>query len=673
MKKPRRSTRSARPPRSGPDGFEPGSTVARQASDDVSATFAPASYNASARTVEAIFSTGARVARWGVFEELAITADAIDLRRVPLGQVRLLDTHDQYSVDSILGVVENARIEGSQLVGRIRFADTEAGRRAEGMVARGEVTGISVGYRVSTWTLTSIGDEVEVWRADKWELMEVSLVAVPADPNAFVRTTHVSTQEEDMKRNAAPAPAPAPETRTAPAPAPATETRTVPAPAPAPAPETRTAPSGVDAAAVSAAIAAERTRSIDITDIGTRAGMSRADIDAALRDGSTVESFRTRAFNHMADNADRSQIGSVRGSQDETQTRLDAMTQALTVRMGGAASLRNERGAVVEMSEAARQYARHSLADLAVIVLNERSQPRTAAEREDVLRRAFHTTSDFPILFEGVINRVLAARYQLAAPTYREISARRNFHDFRPHDQVRVGDFPMLAPVGEGGKIKFGTFGESKETVAVAPYAIQFAITRQMLVNDNLGGINEVIGSYGQSVAQFEENTFYAMKASNPKLSDGKAIFHADHGNVAQTAAAISDDAVSDGRAAMRKQKSLSGQLLNVMPRILLTTADNETDGDKLIAQVTPTKSSDVNVFSQKLRNVTAPASGTSWELYADPSVLPCFVWGMLDGYEAPRLRIENPFGVSGVGVSLEHDFGCGPVDSRGCYRNAGQ
>lgn len=659
MNKSRGLTRAATTPRFGPDGFEPGSLVQRAATDDATARFAPASYNASTRSVEAIFSTGARVSRWGAFEELAITADAIDLGRVALGQVRLLDAHDQYSLDSVLGVVEAARIEGGNLVGRIRFADTEAGRNAEGMVARGEVTGISVGYHVSMWVRTALENEIEVWRADKWELMEVSLVAVPADPQALIRSLH----EDDMKRHVTPAAASETETRAVQTPAPAPA---APVPASA-APETRAAP--VDH---SAAIAAERVRAAEIMDIGTRAGMTRTVIDAAVRDGLTLDSFRVRAFNHMADNADRSQTGNVRGGQDETQTRIDAMTQALTVRMGGANCLRNDRGEVVDMSEAARQYARHSLTDLAGVVLNERSQPRTAADREDVLRRAFHTTSDFPVLFEGVINRVLAARYQLAASTYREISVRRNFHDFRPHDQVRVGDFPMLQPVGEGGKIKFGTFGESKETVAVAPYAIQFAITRQMLVNDNLGGINEVIGSYGQSVAQFEENTFYAMKAANPKMSDGKAIFHADHGNLAGANAVISADPVSLGRAAMRKQKSIDGRLLNVTPRILLTTADTETAGDKLIAEITPTKGDDVNVFSRKLRNVTAPGGGTAWELYADPAVLPCFVWGMLDGYEAPRLRIENPFGVSGVGVSLEHDFGCGAIDYRGCYRNAG-
>ena len=171
-----------------PPGFKPGASGVRLAGVDTLARFAPSSYDAAARTVDAVFSVGARVARWGGLEELAISADAIDLSRVALGQVRLLDTHDQSSLDKVLGVVTEARIEGGQLVGKIKFADTAAGRKAEGMVERGEVTGISVGYRVSKWALTSIESDVEVWRADRWELLEVSLVAVPADPMATTRS-----------------------------------------------------------------------------------------------------------------------------------------------------------------------------------------------------------------------------------------------------------------------------------------------------------------------------------------------------------------------------------------------------------------------------------------------------------------------------------------------------
>ncbi|WP_159104013.1 prohead protease/major capsid protein fusion protein [Rhodopseudomonas sp. B29] len=681
-------TRSAARPRLTPDGFEPGATVVRAATDDLDARFRPQSYDKATRTVEAVFSAGSRVARWGVYEELAIGPAAVDLTRVALGQCRALDTHSQSSIDDVRGVVTEAWFEGGLLVGRIRFADTEAGRRAEGMVARGEITGVSVGYRVTTWTLASLANEVEVWRADRWELLEVSLVSVPADPQASFRSTQVNTQragdaqsqeEDDMRRNAA-----NPTESTTPA---ASAAATVPAPeavrtAPAPAPEaprtvadvTRAAPAA-DAAAL---IAAERTRTAEISDIGTRAGMSADQVQAALRDGTGVEVFRARAFDHMAAQADRTRTGSITVTRDETDTRHRFITDALTVRMGGAGALRGEDGQARALDAAAREYVGYRFSDVAATIVGERRMPITAADREDVIRRAMTTTGDLPVIFENVVNRVLLARYQLATPTYRRISVQRNFSDFRPHEQLRVGDFPTLQPVTQSGEIKFGNFGDSKETVAVAPYAVQFAISRRILIDDNVGAIDQMLGSYGDTVARFEEATFYAMKAINngngPTLNDGNAaVFNtAKHGNLAAAGTAIDSDALGVGRASMRKQTNQSGNLLNLQARILAVGPDKETEADRAVAIITPTTEQAVNPFGGKLETVVMPVAGNAWELYADPAVAPCFVWGMLDGYNAPRLRIENPFGVQGVGVSLEHDFGCGAVDYRGAYRNPG-
>jgi hypothetical protein len=197
---------------------------------------------------------------------------------------------------------------------------------------------------------------------------------------------------------------------------------------------------------------------------------------------------------------------------------------------------------------------------------------------------------DLPVIFESTVNRVLPSRYQVAQPTYRQISAQRNFHDFRPHEQMRIGDFPTLQPVLQSGEIKFGTFGDSKEVVAVAPYAIQFAISRRMLIDDNVGAIDQMLGSYGDTVSRFEEATFYAMKAANggngPTLNDGNAaVFNAaKHGNLAATGTAISSDALGLGRASMRKQKNHFGRAAQSGAAHPGGWPDKETEADRTIA-----------------------------------------------------------------------------------------
>jgi hypothetical protein len=47
-------------------------------------------------------------------------------------------------------------------------------------------------------------------------------------------------------------------------------------------------------------------------------------------------------------------------------------------------------------------------------------------------------------------------------------------------------------------------------------------------------------------------------------------------------------------------------------------------------------------------------------------------LYGYLEGYEGPRMTSQEHFGVQGLSVKLEHDFGVAGVDFRGGYRNAG-
>ncbi|HXV31865.1 MAG TPA: peptidase, partial [Sinorhizobium sp.] len=316
----------------------------------------------------------------------------------------------------------------------------------------------------------------------------------------------------------------------------------------------------------------------------------------------------------------------------------------------------------------------HDLVDFAAAASGYRGSIRTVRDREDVLTRAFHSTSDFPAIFSSAINTVLERRYALALPTYRRISHRRDFMDFRPHYAVKVGEFPMLEKLTESGEIKFGTFGEGKEQIAVVPYAKGIRISRQMMVNDRLGAIGGLLGGYGRTVSRFEEVTFYAMMLSaSTKLSDNQVVFHASHNNLAGAGAAISVASIGAGKAAMRKQKGLDGATLNIQPAILLVSPDKETEALQYLAPITANDSVKVNPHVGTLEPVVAAElSGNAWYLFASPDEAAVYQWGLLDGYTAPRIRFDEPFGTQGMAMTVEHDFGVGAIDYLGGYKNPG-
>jgi uncharacterized protein YdaT len=165
------------------------------------ATFKPSTYDAKARTVEVVMSTGAAVERYYGTEVLLIEAGAINLERLASCGVPVIDSHNVFGIGGVFGNLQRAWLDAGQLLGLLLFDDSEAGRKAEGLVARGMIRAVSIGYRVDEWKITDpdgnvIDPEKErmqwdvkyTFTAIRWTLFEVSLVSVPADQDAVFRS-----------------------------------------------------------------------------------------------------------------------------------------------------------------------------------------------------------------------------------------------------------------------------------------------------------------------------------------------------------------------------------------------------------------------------------------------------------------------------------------------------
>ena len=104
----------------------------------------PSTYDSKTRTVQAILSKGTPVQRFYGTEKLQISSAAVDLSRIYTSGIPLLDSHKQDGIGNALGRATSAWIESGALMGTITFNETSEARKAEGMVARGEITGISI-------------------------------------------------------------------------------------------------------------------------------------------------------------------------------------------------------------------------------------------------------------------------------------------------------------------------------------------------------------------------------------------------------------------------------------------------------------------------------------------------------------------------------------------------
>jgi hypothetical protein len=192
-------------------------------------------------------------------------------------------------------------------------------------------------------------------------------------------------------------------------------------------------------------------------------------------------------------------------------------------------------------------------------------QPR---ERDPiVILRAANTTSDFPQAARGGREQDPAGALHDREADLSGDRRRRDLTDFKATKLLRVGDFPTLVQYQEDGEIKAGTINEGRETVILGSYGRILRLSRQAIVNDDLGAFDSVFGSIGMVVARFENTLAFAVKAANsgggPKLADGVNFFHASHGNLAGRArpdvttlgAGARRDAQAEGPGRQRAQR----------------------------------------------------------------------------------------------------------------------
>jgi HK97 family phage major capsid protein/HK97 family phage prohead protease len=139
--------------------------------------------NKDARTVDLSFSSDTPVRRWYGNEVLDHSAKSVRMARMK-GGAPLLANHD---ADQHIGIVDSASIKDGKGLATVRFGNSPMAQQKFQDVQDGILRNVSVGYIVHRFQITENDDKTpDEYRAIDWEPVEVSLVAVPADPTVGV-------------------------------------------------------------------------------------------------------------------------------------------------------------------------------------------------------------------------------------------------------------------------------------------------------------------------------------------------------------------------------------------------------------------------------------------------------------------------------------------------------
>jgi hypothetical protein len=323
-----------------------------------------------------------------------------------------------------------------------------------------------------------------------------------------------------------------------------------------------------------------------------------------------------------------------------------------------------------------REFAYSRFPELARRLLAERGLS-TLGSPAELLTRAMHTTSDFSALLAEVFNKSLFTLRQAPSPIT-QVFRRVTMGDFRARHILEVSDGPALEKVGEAGEITFGTIeGRELASYKLASHAKGFSISFHTLVNDDIGALNDIAAKITRGARQWFTGFLADTILATPKLADGKAVFHADHGNLAGTGGAPSDITIGAAKLAIRKQVDASGNPIGAQPRYILIPAALETAVDKLLATLYPTSSTQAETAARGLVPLVEPrldlkSQATAWYLFCDPSDAPVFEYAELQGYEGPRVESRPGWNTLGTEFRVVWHCGAGAVDHRGAFKNPG-
>lgn len=422
---------------------------------------------------------------------------------------------------------------------------------------------------------------------------------------------------------------------------------------------------------------AESTRVAQIN----AACVGNAEIAAkAIGEGWSAEKTELAALKATATrNAQDSAVGSPPVITGKSE--VDADTLKAAVCLNAKVSEKTVLAAYGEKAaNAASKYRRASIRALmaASMQIDGQTVPALTAAPEAWARAAF-SSATFTDLLNDSANKVLLSAYNAVPSVARVIAKSLSTADFKINKGVRLTGDLMMKKVDAGGEITHGTLGDDTYSYSVDTFGRMIGLTRQDIINDNLGAFLDLPRAFGRGAALAVEQAFWTLVIANTG-----SFFTANNGNyitgattnlsiAGLTAAeqALEEQTDADGHPVLVRGKYL------VVPPALTGVAQQLYTSTATIAGTTTVAQGNANIHAGKYQPLSTPylkAAAKVWYLFGDPADVAAFGIAWLNGIEAPTIE-EVPVSGEYLGRAWRGyiDFGVCQVDKRGAVMSHGE
>lgn len=289
------------------------------------------------------------------------------------------------------------------------------------------------------------------------------------------------------------------------------------------------------------------------------------------------------------------------------------------------------------------------------------------------------STLILPTIISNTANLFLREGWNAIDLTPLRIAAIRNVRNFQTHTTASLTGDLQYEKVGATGELVHGTLGEVTYTNKADTYAKMLTISRQDIINDDLGALTAVPRRLGRGAALKLNDIFWTEFLALV----GASFFASGNSNINTGVADMTVGGLDATETIFMNQTDPDGKPLGVMPRILLvpTALKNKAitlmESEKATYGATyATAQGDGNPFRARFNVESSPYisnssytgyTSTAWWMLASPSEVPVIEIAALNGRVEPTVETADAeFNVLGVSMRGYSDIGVKRQEYRG-------
>jgi len=286
-------------------------------------------------------------------------------------------------------------------------------------------------------------------------------------------------------------------------------------------------------------------------------------------------------------------------------------------------------------------------------------------------------------ILSNTANKFSVAGFDAVESVWRSIASIRNVNDFKLVTGYRLTGGLEYDEIAPGGQFKHGTLGEDTFTNQAKTYGKMLAITREDIINDDLGKLTEVPFRLGRGGGLKLNKVVWSL------FMDNGTFFTSARGNYFEGAATnLSIDSLTTAEQKFLDQTDGDGYPVGIMPKTLLvptalsakaaqlmnSTEIRDTTASTKYAVGNPHAGKFTPQVSAYLSNAAITGnSSTAFYLLADPmdeaTIEVCF----LNGQQAPTIeQTDADFSTLGIQMRGFHDFGAAMKEYRAGVKSKG-